>query len=56
MGKDSSLIQNKTRFLTTPYDKISPNYNPRYDNDEFVWAVDDFGRTVPSSAVWNLCS
>ncbi|KAM3132844.1 hypothetical protein pb186bvf_014992 [Paramecium bursaria] len=56
VGKDSSLLQNKTRFLTIPYNQISANYNSRYDINGFVWAVDDFGRTTPNTAVWNLFS
>ena len=37
-----------------PYNLKSGNYNSRYDNDGFIWAVDDFGRTIPYTAVWNL--
>ncbi|KAM3139792.1 hypothetical protein pb186bvf_008034 [Paramecium bursaria] len=56
VGSDSPLLYNKTRFLQVPYDQISNNYNPRYDNDGFIWAVDDFGRIMPNTAVWNLFS
>ena len=37
-----------------PYTLKSGNYNDRYDNDGFIWAVDDNGRTIPYTAVWNL--
>ncbi|KAM3132884.1 hypothetical protein pb186bvf_015032 [Paramecium bursaria] len=58
LGKDSSLLQNQTRFLRIPDNQITRTYtyNPRYDEDGFIWAVDDFGRTIPNSAVWNLFS
>ncbi|KAM3143676.1 hypothetical protein pb186bvf_004172 [Paramecium bursaria] len=53
IGTDSSLVQNKTRFLLQPYTQISPNYNSRYDLDGFVQATSDKGRIIPFSAVWN---
>ncbi|KAM3132837.1 hypothetical protein pb186bvf_014985 [Paramecium bursaria] len=58
VGKDSSLLQNQTRFLRIPDDQIprTYTYNPSYDDDGIIWAFDDFGRTIPNSAMWNLFS
>ncbi|KAM3143669.1 hypothetical protein pb186bvf_004165 [Paramecium bursaria] len=53
VGRDSSLVQNKTRFLLQPYTQISSIYNSRYDVNGFVYATSDEGRVIPYSAVWN---
>ena len=54
VGLDSTLVYNNTRFLQIPYTLKSGNYNERYDNDGFIWATDDYGRTIPYTVVWNL--
>ncbi|KAM3140675.1 hypothetical protein pb186bvf_007273 [Paramecium bursaria] len=53
IGQDSSLLQDKTRFLRRPLTISFNDQNNRYDDNELVWAVNSKGQTIPFTAVWN---
>ena len=53
ISSDSYLLQNVTRFLRKPASMSKNSYNSRYDNDNFVWAVNDQMKTIPYAVPWN---
>ncbi|KAM3140676.1 hypothetical protein pb186bvf_007274 [Paramecium bursaria] len=53
VGQDSSLLQNKTRFLRRPQTISYNDQNQRYDDKGLVWAINSEGKTIPYTAVWN---
>ncbi|KAM3138899.1 hypothetical protein pb186bvf_008912 [Paramecium bursaria] len=46
-------MDNATRFLRKPASMNKNVYDSRYDNDNFVWAVNDQMKTIPYAAPWN---
>ncbi|KAM3127129.1 hypothetical protein pb186bvf_020772 [Paramecium bursaria] len=53
VSADSYLMDNATRFLRKPASMNKNIYDSRYDNDNFVWAVNDQMKTIPYSIPWN---
>ena len=41
VSADSYLMDNATRFLRKPASMNKNIYDSRYDNDNFVWAIND---------------
>ncbi|KAM3142723.1 hypothetical protein pb186bvf_005107 [Paramecium bursaria] len=51
--KDSYLVYNRTRFLMKPL-YANPNiYSNRYDDENFIWAINDQFKIIPYALPWN---